>query len=79
MARDYYADAMSLAATLAERGYHKWSQQLTDTMAAGATATEIVMGLRWILARMLQEEDCLPANLREEARQLHQGLDRSLR
>ena len=47
MARDYYADATALAAKLAAHGYGLWAQQLTDAIAAGATATEIVMALRW--------------------------------
>lgn len=79
MARDHYAEARALAAKLAEQGYGIWSEQLTEKIAAGATGTEIVMGLRWVLAQLLQNEDELPANLREEARGLHRGLDRLLR
>jgi hypothetical protein len=79
MARDYYAEARALSAKLTEQGYGTWSEQLTDKIAAGATGTEIVMGLRWVLAQLLQNDDGLPADLREEARRLHQGLDRLLR
>ena len=79
MARDYYAEARALAAKLTERGYGGWSEQLTGAIAAGATGTEIVMGLRWVLAQMLEKEDGLPADLREEAGGLHRGLDRLLR
>jgi hypothetical protein len=37
MARNYYAEARALAATLTEQGYGTWSKQLTDKTAAGAT------------------------------------------
>jgi hypothetical protein len=79
MARDYYAETRDLANKLAEQGYGSWSQRLTDEMAAGATGTEIVMGLRWTLARLLETEAALPAGLREEAQGLHGALDRLLR
>jgi hypothetical protein len=79
LARDYYAETRALAAKLTDQGYAGWSEQLTDEIAAGATGTEIVMGLRWVLAQLLQNEDGLPADLRLEARGLHQGLDRLLR
>ncbi len=46
VARDYYTETTALAARLAEAGHGSWSQRLTDMIAAGATATEILMGLR---------------------------------
>jgi hypothetical protein len=79
VARDDDAEARALAAKLDQQGYGTWSQRLTDMIAAGATGTEIVMGLRWVLAQLLQGEDGLPADLRDEARGLHRGLDRLLR
>jgi len=79
MARDHYAEARNLAAKLAERGYGSWSRRLTEVIAAGATGTEIVMGLRWTLAQLLETEAALPAGLREEATDLHGALDRLLR
>ena len=79
MARDYYADTRDPAAKLTERGLGPWSQRLTDEMAAGATGTEIVMGLRWTLAQMLETEPALPDDLGEQATYLHAGLDKLLR
>lgn len=79
MARDYYAETTDLAATLTERGLGSWSRRLTHEMAAGATGTEIVMGLRWTLAQMLETEPALPDDLREQATNLHAGLDKLLR
>ena len=78
MARDYYAETRALAATLADGGFGTWSQQLTDMIAAGATGTEICMGLRWVLTQMLQTEDALPASLRMEANGLRQALEKLL-
>jgi hypothetical protein len=57
VARDDDAEARALAAKLDQQGYGTWSQRLTDMIAAGATGTEIVMGLRWVLAQLLQGED----------------------
>jgi hypothetical protein len=45
---------------------------------ARATGTEIVMGLRWVLARLLEDDDAVPADLRTEARRLHRALDNLL-
>jgi hypothetical protein len=79
MSRDYYADTRDLAAKLTARGLGVWSQRLTDAVAAGATGTEIVMALRWILAQMLEAEPALPDDLRDQATHVHTGLDRLLR
>lgn len=79
MSRDYYAETRDLAAKLAEHGVGSWSQRLTDAMAAGATGTEIVMALRWTLAQMLETEPVLPDDIREQATDLHAGLDKLLR
>jgi hypothetical protein len=78
MARDYYAEARALAVKLADGGCGAWAQRLTDMIDAGATGTEIVMGLRWVLARLLEDDDAVPADLRTEARGLHRALDKLL-
>jgi hypothetical protein len=41
--------------------------------------TEIVMGLRWTRAQMLETEPELPDDLREQATCVHAGLDKLLR
>jgi hypothetical protein len=79
MARDYFAEAKALATKLATEGYGTWSQQLTDKIDEGATGTEIVMGLRWVLAQLLQKEQGLSADLRAEAHGLQRALDRLLK
>ena len=79
MSRDFYADTRDLAAKLTARGRGDWSQRLTDAMAAGATGTEIVMALRWTLAQMLETEPALADDLRQQATDLHAGLDKLLR
>ncbi|HEU0213517.1 MAG TPA: hypothetical protein VFR13_05480 [Jiangellaceae bacterium] len=79
MARDYYAETRDLTAKLTWHGLGSWSQRLTDEMAAGATGTEIVMGLRWTLAQMLETEPALQDDIREQAMYLHAGLDALLR
>lgn len=60
MARDYYTDAEQLAQQLSEQGLADWSRQLRDVVAAGATPTEILMGVRWVLSELLASGDASP-------------------
>ena len=45
-------------------------------MARGSTGTEIFMGLRWELGKLLEEHSDLPAEF--EARRLYKLIDRAL-
>jgi hypothetical protein len=53
MVVDPYAEARSLALSLRGGGFAAWASKLEDMVDGGATATEILMGLRWIAGQIL--------------------------
>ena len=53
MVVDPYSEARSLAITLRKDGFADWASKLEDIVDGGATATEILMGLRWIAGQVL--------------------------
>jgi hypothetical protein len=53
MVVDPYAEARSLALSLRGGGFAAWAAKLEDIVDGGATATEILMGLRWIVGQIL--------------------------
>jgi hypothetical protein len=74
MARDLYADAHTLAAALSDAGLASWADRIEDIISGGATATEILMGLRWTLGELLAQEEQLVAALRARAVALERDL-----
>ena len=66
MTRDYYADATALSENMAKAGYTTWADQIRDAIAGGSTATEILMGLRWIISSFLEKEAGLSPEIRAE-------------
>lgn len=75
MAQDYYQDANTLAETLRSEGLVEWSRALEDAMAAGSTATEILMALRWVTNELLSEGPSLSFIARKRAKALLVSLD----
>lgn len=65
MARDYYADAHEIAERLAEAGEYAWSDRIEQVIAAGFTATEILMGIQVQLGLLLDSDATLSAGTRE--------------
>lgn len=74
MARDLYADAHALAAALSDAGLASWADRIEDIISGGATATEILMGLRWTLGELLAQEEQLAPALRARAVALERDL-----
>ena len=54
--RDLYAQARELAQRLTAAGFRPWATELEVTIAGGTTSTEILMGLRSTLQRLVQQE-----------------------
>jgi hypothetical protein len=50
---DYYAQARQLAEALQDEGLNKWAREILSSLEEGATATEILMSLRWKLSNFL--------------------------
>jgi hypothetical protein len=78
MHRDYYLEAHHLAHQLAGAGLDGWSTVLEDVLAGGSTSTEILMGLRWNLRKLIQDEDGLDAGIRAAAGELADAIDAAL-
>jgi hypothetical protein len=78
MTRDAYAEARDLGTALQRSGVEGWAEKLDGQVAAGSTATEILMGLRWVLEQLDAVEDLEPA-LRRRARMLRTGITDLLR
>jgi hypothetical protein len=76
--RDYYADARALGAALRDHGLPEWAQRIDAVIEAGATGTEILMGLRWTLGQLMETERALPDDLALWASRVHRQIDRAL-
>jgi hypothetical protein len=64
MQRDFYNDAFELAHQTRDAGHPDWAVRLEDTIESGSTATEILMGLRWVLGELLSAVTDLPPETR---------------
>lgn len=78
MARDLYGEARALGVALWDAGLSSWAERIDQIVLGGATASEILMGLRWTLSELLAKEPALDAELRDRATELHGALDRAL-
>jgi hypothetical protein len=72
---DTAAEAEELQRRLVGEGHAAWAARLSDTIAAGSTGTEIVMGLRWQLGKLFQDRTI---QLSPETRKLVAELTRHL-
>lgn len=75
---DLYAEARALQVGLEGAGLPGWSSEIDDAVVAGATGSEVLMGLRWVLDRLTSETG-LPAELRSQARELLDMVQAALR
>ena len=73
MVSDLYADALLLAGKLQQKGLDIWAHQIEDSISGGATATEILMKLRWILQQLVSQLPAADA-LRSETYSLAQKI-----
>jgi hypothetical protein len=74
MARDYYAEAKELAALLEREGFAQEARSLVRSISDGATATEILMALRWRLERIDSPGFMLTSQTRARVRELRQAV-----
>ncbi len=73
--RDLYQEATELAVSLVEEGYGEWSRRIERSLSAGATATEILMALRWDLSQLRASGLVMSASNTERLRTLLDGLE----
>ncbi|MDO5068113.1 MAG: hypothetical protein Q4D96_12600 [Propionibacteriaceae bacterium] len=57
--RDLYQEINDVVVALAAAGHAEVAAQVTDMMAAGATGTEILMGVRHVLSQFLPTTESL--------------------
>lgn len=74
MARDLYNDAFELAEQVRDAGHPNWAVRLEDTIESGSTATEILMGLRWVISELLAAIPDLPPETRALAEDLWESI-----
>ena len=77
MARDYYAEAVTLADKAESVGLDDLAASLSSVIEEGFTATEILMGLRSILRNALPRLTDVP-DLRDQALSLIEGINDTL-
>lgn len=77
MSTDYYTVARQVSELLNVAGYNEQSRALVDAIEQGATATEILMGLRYHLAIAMELDD-LDEELRLRICQLHREINVAL-
>lgn len=75
---DPYVEARALGADLGQAGREDWETRIDNAIAGGATATEILMALRWTLAELVKTEPQLPPELIATAGELESGIARLL-
>lgn len=73
-----YAEVRALASALSDAGFPAWADRIEDMIAVGSTATEILMGLRWVLGELLAQEKQLPSPLRAGAVDLEREISEIL-
>jgi hypothetical protein len=70
----------ALQRRLQSEGHAAWAARLDDVIAGGATGTEIVMGIAWVLSTLLQDPTVeLSAETRRIVAELTRYLHRVIR
>jgi len=75
MAADYYADAIEISAALAAEGRSRDAEAIRATVNDGSTATEILMGIRWHLRKLVDQKIVLRRETAERVTRLLTQLD----
>ncbi len=78
MARDFYAEAEQIADGLASEGLVGEADGLRSVIASGATATEILMGVRWHLQNIDRANKTTNLDIKRKVRDLIAELNKVL-
>jgi hypothetical protein len=78
MAIDYYAEAREIIDALRSEDLVSEAEDLREVMEAGATATEILMGVRWHLEQIDRANKTSNVVTKRKIRNLVQELNRVL-
>jgi hypothetical protein len=75
---DHYAACHELAACLQVESLPEWHERLENAIADGATATEILMAIRFILRDLLGRSPTMTKSTKDRANTLLTEVDKSL-
>ena len=78
MARDFYAETEQVIDALATEGLKEEADGLRNVMAGGATATEILMGVRWHLQNIDRSNRTVNLGTKRKVRELIAELNQVL-
>ena len=78
MHNSIYMKARDLSDQLSVAGLEAEAEGIREAMSAGATATEILMALRWNLQSLEDGPGSVPAVLKRRARQLTNSISKVL-
>jgi hypothetical protein len=78
MARDFYDDAEQIAADLTAEGLVAEANGLRSVIASGATASEILMGVRWQLQNIDRANKTATLGTKRKVRELIAELNKVL-
>lgn len=78
MARDYYAEAITIADDAARVGLDDLSEELRQAIREGFTSTEILMRIRWVLTNARAVLSVHP-DLRSRSQALIGAIDEAFR
>jgi hypothetical protein len=78
MTGDLYSTARVLATELWDQGFKEWTDRIDNVIKGWSTGTEILMGLRWAFAQILQEESRLSGDLRSRVEVLEREIAKIL-
>lgn len=72
-------EARALGVRVWDAGWPEWSRRIDESVASGATSSEILMGVRWTLGQMVAEEPEIPRELSRDAEKLAKRIGKALR
>lgn len=78
MAVDVYTCTRALQAALCAEGLGGWADGLGTCVESGSTGTEVLMGLRWVLAELRTGRTAVLKSVVQDVDRLLAGLDAAL-
>ncbi len=74
---DIYEEVRELILMLGSQGFLEWSEKLKESLEFGFTASEILMGLRFNLEKLINSKD-VDGEILKRSRQLHSEIEKAL-
>lgn len=74
---DFYQDLEKYQSLLAQVGLSRWAGEIHDAVRGGATGAEILLKVRWVLTRMLNE-NTIAQKVSDPARDFVEYINRAL-